>query len=81
MFLTKARETGLAVTGPMLRTLAEREAKKLGLSDFQASEGWLDRMKKRHGISGCMLCGEAATADNFVVQSYSQLRDERHIQL
>ena len=38
-FLRMARDCGLVVTGPMLRTLALEEAKKKGIADFSASEG------------------------------------------
>ncbi|KAI6653093.1 Jerky protein homolog-like [Oopsacas minuta] len=40
-FLKLARDRGMAVTGPMLRTLAEREANANGMEGFKASEGWL----------------------------------------
>ena len=36
-FLRIARDRGLVVTGPMLRTLALEEAKKKGFADFSAS--------------------------------------------
>ena len=45
-FLRMARDRGLVVTGPLLRTLALEEAKKKGIADFSASEGWLSRVKQ-----------------------------------
>ena len=40
-FLKLARDRGMPVTGPMLRTLAEREASASGVEGIKASEGWL----------------------------------------
>ena len=51
-FLSSARERVLAVTGNMLKSLAERQAQKAGLVGFKASDGWLGKVKARHGISG-----------------------------
>ena len=51
-FLSKARDRGLVVTGPMLRTLPLEEAKKKCIADFSASEGWISRVKQRHDIVG-----------------------------
>ncbi|XP_075786173.1 tigger transposable element-derived protein 4 [Pelodiscus sinensis] len=38
------------VNGPMLRFKANDFAQKLGHSDFQRSNGWLDRFKSRYGL-------------------------------
>ncbi|KAI6647767.1 Tigger transposable element-derived protein 6-like [Oopsacas minuta] len=59
-FLKLARDRRMAVTGPMLSTLAEREASANGVEGFKASEGWLSRVKGRHGICGRALSGDAA---------------------
>ena len=69
-FLKTARERGIAVTRTMLRTLAEKEAKKSDIQGFCASEGWLGKLKSRHGISGRNLKGEAAGVDNVVITDW-----------
>ena len=69
-FLKLARDRGMIVTGPMLRTLAEREAITRGVLEFKASEGWLGKVKARHGISGRALCGESASVDRIVIQNW-----------
>ena len=54
-FLRLARnvetKNGFTVTGPMLRLMALEEAKRIGIDNFQASDGWLTRVKERHGFS------------------------------
>ncbi|KAL9960092.1 hypothetical protein ACROYT_G033497 [Oculina patagonica] len=44
----KARTKKIPVTGPMLQEKAKRASEKLGDSTFKASNGWLDRFKKRY---------------------------------
>lgn len=71
-FLSIVRERGLAVTGPMLRSLAEREARKRGITNFQASEGWLSKVKRRHGIIGKYLSGEAGGVDKVTAEKWKE---------
>ena len=47
VFLDMARERGMPVSGPMLIELGKREAQKRGIKDFCASEGWIEKVKKR----------------------------------
>ena len=72
LFLEKSRENGIPATGPMLRNLALREAEKRNIQGFSASEGWMDRMKKRHGIQGRQLSGEAASVNKVVVTNWKK---------
>ena len=71
-FLRLAREQGETVTGPMLRQLAEEEARALGLEDFKASERWLSRLKDRHGISAKAVSGEAKSVNVLTVENWKE---------
>ncbi|KAI6651286.1 Tigger transposable element-derived protein 6 [Oopsacas minuta] len=71
-FLRLAREQGEAVTGPMLDQLVEEEARELGLEDFKASEGWLSRLKDRHGISAKAVSGEAKGVNLLTVENWKE---------
>ena len=44
------REQKIAVSGPMVREKALEYAKEMGLNNFAASDGWLDRFKKRENL-------------------------------
>ncbi len=44
-------EKGLPFSGELLKVLAKTCADKLGVLNFKASNGWLDRFKKRHNLS------------------------------
>jgi len=47
----KARSKNIPVTGPMLQEKAKRATEELGDAAFKASNGWLDRFKKRYNIT------------------------------
>lgn len=52
------RLNGESITGPMIQEEALRLNKELGgPADFKASNGWLTRFKKRHGIRQMSLQG------------------------
>lgn len=62
------RGKGLPVTGPILKEKALQFNVLLGDdSEFTASDGWLDRWKKRFGIRQITISGEALSADREAV--------------
>ena len=50
-WLISARHNNLPVNGTILKDKALYFGKELGLEEFQASDGWLDRWKKRYNVS------------------------------
>ena len=56
-----ARSKNIPITGPMLQEKAPKitEALKISPEKFKASNGWLDRFKKRCGIKAKVILGEA----------------------
>lgn len=65
-FLTQ-RNRNCPINGPMLKTRAKMEFEKLypekSSDSFNASEGWLWKFKKRHGIRYLKICGEILSSD------------------
>jgi len=49
-WLNEAREQEIVVTGPILQLKAREIAAELGFDHFQASNGWLESFRKRHGL-------------------------------
>ena len=47
---TAQRDQGIRVTGPMLQREARSIARGLGISNFAASNGWLDSFRRLHNI-------------------------------
>lgn len=46
-----ARVNNLSISGPLLKEKALELASEVGLNDFKASNGWLQKFKERHQIS------------------------------
>jgi hypothetical protein len=62
-WFTDRRSNNCVIDGWNLKLQAERYATMLQIDDFKASNGWLDRFKKRHHINSHQLSGEANDAD------------------
>ena len=51
MWLLNAQHQSIPVSGAIFKVKASYFAKELGCDSFQASDGWLDRWKKRYNVS------------------------------
>lgn len=65
------RHNNVSLSGPIIRIKAKEIADRLKISDFQFSDGWFARFKKRHNITSQKVCGEAnkiseETADEWI---------------
>ena len=68
----RARSNNLPVSGPLIREKALAIAKELGLHDFKASVGWLDKFRSRHNISFRTVCGESSAVDENIVSDWQK---------
>jgi hypothetical protein len=66
----QARATNIPINGPVLKEKATEIAKKLKISDFTSSNGWLDRFRKRHGIVYRQISGESESVDKSCVSTW-----------
>ena len=57
-WLKEMRSQNECVDGPLLSEKALEVANLMGIEDFQASNGWLEKFKQRHGIVFRTLQGE-----------------------
>lgn len=64
------RARNLPVSSPMLQQKAKDLAVVLGVEDFTAGTGWLQRFKDRYGIVGKVVAGEGATVDMDIVSKW-----------
>jgi hypothetical protein len=63
MWFRQQRAMNIPISGTMLAEKARKFEDQLNILDFKASNGFIDRFKKRHGISFYQVAGEAADAD------------------
>lgn len=61
---------GVNVDGKVLREKAEDVALSLGVTNFQASGGWIHRFKARHGLVYKSVSGEGKKVDEAVVNDW-----------
>ena len=64
-WFVQERQTGLPINGPVVKAQAEvlNQAINGPDSDFAASNGWLWRWQKRHGVKQLKVVGEQRSAD------------------
>ena len=59
----KCNAKGIPVSGVQIREAAKEIASKIGVQDFTASPGWLQKLQDRHELSFKTVCGESAGVD------------------
>ena len=72
-WFTQERSDGTPISGEIIKAQAQKLKKELeqqqgignSVADFQASNGWLSRFKKRHGICKDVGSGESRSADEY----------------
>jgi hypothetical protein len=69
-WFTMARTANVPINGPVLSNKAEEFARLRGKPEWSCSAGWLDRFKKRHGITYKGLCGERQSVDEATTDTW-----------
>ncbi|CAF1419046.1 unnamed protein product [Adineta steineri] len=70
-FVTQ-RSKNIPISGPLIQEQARQIRQQLDPTndDFKASNGWLEKFRKRHGIKYKSICGESATVDASIVDEW-----------
>lgn len=58
-FFRLRRSKDIPVSGPMLQIYAKKIADAIIVSEFVASNGWLESFRRRHNISFKVISGES----------------------
>lgn len=69
-WLHQGRACQIPISGDVIKEKALTVAKSLNVTDFTASNGWLERFKVRHGIIFRQISGEAADVGDSEVDSW-----------
>lgn len=59
----KARSYNMPISGPQLKEIALLFKERLGIMNFKASNGWLEKFLKSKNINYKTICGESASAN------------------
>lgn len=71
LWIQDARSKNIPLNGPLIQERAKQLAFGLDI-EFEASQGWFDRFKRRHGISYKSVCGESRAADENSVKQWKE---------
>ncbi|GBM03037.1 Tigger transposable element-derived protein 4 [Araneus ventricosus] len=72
------RDNNIPISGPFIIESALQFAKALGYDEFQGSNGWLEKFKRRHGIMAKVISGESKDIDdndseNWITETLSKI--------
>lgn len=68
----RARNQHIPISGPLIKTKAKEVAKALKYNNFSASDGWLQKWRKRHNVSFKCISGESADVNLDDVDQFRQ---------
>lgn len=71
-WFSRARSRNIPVSGPLVKAKAREIAEQSGYSNFTASDGWLQKWRKRHNISFKCISGEAADVNQEDVNQFME---------
>ena len=64
------RSVGVITRGNEIKHAASTFAEKMNIANFKASDGWLYRFRKRHGLQDTKLSGESASAPTEEIEPF-----------
>ncbi|XP_017487693.1 PREDICTED: tigger transposable element-derived protein 3-like [Rhagoletis zephyria] len=62
-WFAQVRNKRIPISGPIIKAKALEIAQQLGVTNFNASDGWLEKWEKRNNISFKSIQGEAASVN------------------
>lgn len=71
-WFAKARTQNIPISGQLVKAKAKEVADQLGYDNFHASDGWLQKWRKRHNIDFRSISGEAADVNREDVDQFME---------
>ncbi|CAI6377575.1 unnamed protein product [Macrosiphum euphorbiae] len=62
-WFVSARAKNIPISGPIIQTKARQIAEQMSVTEFKASNGWLESFKNQHNIVWHQICGESNSVD------------------
>ena len=78
---TRCRESNIPVDGTMLQEEALLIAEKLGISDFTASNGWLQRFKQCYNLQKMANAGQDGDVSEETLEKLERERKRDHTRM
>ena len=72
-WFTQQRSKSIPISGPLLLEKAKLFATRFDETDFKASNGFMDRFKKRHGLCFKVVNGELAASDDVSSENFTKI--------
>nr|XP_014095325.1 tigger transposable element-derived protein 6 [Bactrocera oleae]XP_014095331.1 tigger transposable element-derived protein 6 [Bactrocera oleae]XP_014095339.1 tigger transposable element-derived protein 6 [Bactrocera oleae]XP_014095347.1 tigger transposable element-derived protein 6 [Bactrocera oleae] len=71
-WFTKAKSQSIPVSGPIVKQKAKEVAHKLGVSNFVASDGWLNKWRIRNNVAFKSISGKASNVNPIDVEQFKE---------
>ncbi|XP_066252153.1 tigger transposable element-derived protein 4-like [Euwallacea similis] len=71
-WFAKARNKNIPISDQLIKTKAKEFAEKLGYRNFYASDGWLQKWRKRYNISFKSISGESADVNQEDIEKFTE---------
>jgi hypothetical protein len=72
----RLRDIGVPLNGTVIKAIALKISAKMDFSSFKASNGWLEKFKKRHNLSFKNISGESKSADKSNLEDFKIKLDQ-----
>jgi hypothetical protein len=76
LWMVKAIGSNIPLSSPLLQAKAREFANKLGVKEFKASNGWLQKFEQRRNIKCYTICGEGAIVSEETVTQFRENVEE-----
>jgi len=71
-WISDSNNRRIGLSGPLIQEKARKLASELGISDFKASNGWLDKFRKRTNIVYKTFSGERGDVNQTIVDNWKE---------
>lgn len=68
----RARSQNIPISGPIIKAKAKAFAEQVGYHNFAASDGWLQKFRRRHAIGFKSISGEALSVNQSDVTHFTE---------